>query len=112
MNGMPLATNRADAELRAEIRRLGVILGQTLAEVEGQDLLDRVESVRQMVREDPEGAARTLDELELVDAIRLARAFSTYFNLANVAEQVFRAKELAADRQATGGALVRAAHRI
>ncbi|MEN9710049.1 MAG: hypothetical protein RL441_41 [Actinomycetota bacterium] len=112
MNGMPLATNRADAELRAEIRRLGVILGQTLAEVEGQDLLDRVELVRQMVREEPEAAARTLDELELGDAIRLARAFSTYFNLANVAEQVFRAKDLADDRRATGGALVRAAHRI
>ncbi len=112
MNGMPLATDRADAELRAEIRRLGVILGQTLAEVEGQDLLDRVELVRQMVRDNPTEAARTLDGLELTDAIRLARAFSTYFNLANVAEQVFRAKDLAADRRATGGALVRAAHRI
>lgn len=112
MNGMPLSTDRADAELRAEIRRLGVILGQTLAEVEGQDLLDRVELVRQMVRENPDEAARTLDGLELTDAIRLARAFSTYFNLANVAEQVFRAKDLADDRRATGGALVRAAHRI
>ena len=112
MNGMPLSTSHADAELRAEIRRLGVILGQTLVEVEGQDLLDRVESVRHMVRENPEAAAQELDGLALNDAIRLARAFSTYFNLANVAEQVFRARELAEDRRATGGALVRAAHRI
>ncbi|MEY2634901.1 MAG: hypothetical protein RIS75_841, partial [Actinomycetota bacterium] len=112
MNGSPAAANHSDAALRAEIRRLGVILGQTLADVEGQELLDRVEHVRQAVREDPAGAAATLNDLELDDAIRLARAFSTYFNLANVAEQVFRARELAADRQATGGALVRAAHRI
>ncbi|MEY3277871.1 MAG: hypothetical protein RLZZ426_357, partial [Actinomycetota bacterium] len=111
MNGS-VASNESDLALRAEIRRLGVILGQTLAEVEGQELLDRVEHVRQAVREDPDGAAATLNSLELEDAIRLARAFSTYFNLANVAEQVFRARELAADRQATGGALVRAAHRI
>jgi len=112
MTEMPLVASSTDAELRAEIRRLGVILGQTLAEVEGQDLLDRVESVRRMVREDPVAAAATLDELALSDAIRLARAFSTYFNLANVAEQVYRARELAEDRRATGGALVRAAHRI
>jgi phosphoenolpyruvate carboxylase len=109
---MPLQIRHVDAELRAEIRRLGVILGQTLVEVEGQDLLDRVEAIRSLVRTEPAAAAAELNKIAVDDAIRLARAFSTYFNLANVAEQVFRARELAEDRRETGGVLVRAAHRI
>lgn len=112
MTEIPLSKKHVDSDLRAEIRRLGVILGQTLAEVEGQDLLDRVEEIRSLVRTDPEEASQELKRTELSDAIRLARAFSTYFNLANVAEQVFRARELAEDRRLTGGVLVRAAHRI
>ena len=109
---MPLSKNLVDADLRSEIRRLGIFLGQTLQEVEGQELFDKVESIRHMVRDNPEKASVELAHLNLHDAMRLSRAFSTYFNLANVAEQVFRAKELSEDRIATGGALSRAAKNI
>ncbi len=109
---MPLSKNSVDADLRAEIRRLGIFLGQTLQEVEGQELFDKVERIRHLVRENPEKASVELGELNLHDAMRVSRAFSTYFNLANVAEQVYRAKELSQDRIATGGALTRAAHNI
>jgi phosphoenolpyruvate carboxylase len=109
---MPLSKNLVDADLRSEIRRLGIFLGQTLQELEGQELFDKVERIRHMVRDDPEKASQELAELNLHDAMRLSRAFSTYFNLANVAEQVFRAKELSEDRIATGGALSRAAKNI
>ncbi|MEY4323078.1 MAG: hypothetical protein RL410_859 [Actinomycetota bacterium] len=112
VSAIPLAASHADANLRAEIRRLGVILGQTLAELESEQLLATVELVRREVRENPDGAVKTLNELPLPDAIRLTRAFGTYFTLANVAEQVYRARELHDDRRATGGALARAAHRL
>jgi len=101
-----------DANLRADIRRLGGLLGQTLARQEGQPLLDLVEEVRGLVRTDGAAAARRLAEVDLTTATQLARAFSTYFHLANITEQVHRARELRRQR-ATGGAwLDRAAQLI
>jgi len=44
--------------------------------------------------------------------VQLVRAFSNYFNLANVAEQVHRARVLAAEREAGGSWLTRAVDRI
>ena len=46
-----------DAALRADIRRLGTLLGQTLARQEGPPLLDLVEEIRALVRSDAEAAA-------------------------------------------------------
>jgi phosphoenolpyruvate carboxylase len=102
----------ADADLRADIRRLGVLLGQTLARQEGQPLLDLVEEVRGLVRTDGVAAARRLGEVDLTAATLLAKAFSTYFHLANITEQVHRARELRRQRAAAGGWLDRAAQLI
>ncbi|MHB1738327.1 MAG: phosphoenolpyruvate carboxylase, partial [Actinomycetes bacterium] len=102
----------AYAALRADIRRLGDLLGQTLARQEGPDLLDLVEQVRTMAREDGPAAARLLAEADPTNAIRLARAFSTYFHLANITEQVHRGRALARQRTEHGGWLTRAADRI
>jgi phosphoenolpyruvate carboxylase len=99
----------ADAALRADIRRLGNLLGQTLVRQEGQPLLDLVEEVRALVRTDPERAAARLAALEVTTGTKLARAFSTYFHLANITEQVHRARELVRRRGAEGGWLDRAA---
>ncbi|MEZ5117927.1 MAG: phosphoenolpyruvate carboxylase [Candidatus Nanopelagicales bacterium] len=85
-----------DAALRADIRRLGALLGDTLARQEGEPLLDRVERVRALVREDPAAVAAELDALDLPTASRLTRAFAAYFHLANVAEQVHRVRARAA----------------
>ncbi len=94
--------------LRADIRRLGQLLGETLVRQEGQELLDLVERVRMLVREDPEGATALLESIDLPTATRLVRAFATYFQLANVTEQVHRGRELTETRAASGGWLAQA----
>jgi phosphoenolpyruvate carboxylase len=93
-----------DAALRADIRRLGTLLGQALVRQEGQDLLDLVEEVRALVRSGPpEAVAHRLSGLDVATGIKLGRAFATYFHLANITEQVHRARELRAARAERGG---------
>ena len=99
-----------DAVLRSDVRRLGDLLGQSLVRQEGPDLLELVEKVRKAVREGGEDSL--LEDITDDQAVDLVRAFSTYFHLANVAEQVHRARILA-DARATGGSwLARAVDRI
>ncbi len=95
----------SDTRLRAEIRDLGFLLGEAIARHEGQDLLDLVEEVRLLSREDQEAASARLTSVDVTTATRLARAFSVYFDLANVAEQVARSRDIAATRLETGGPL-------
>ncbi|MDJ0923296.1 MAG: phosphoenolpyruvate carboxylase [Acidimicrobiia bacterium] len=88
--------------LRTEIRLLGNLLGETLVRQEGPHLLELVESVRSLVKQvraddetaDSAAARRELLELlaglDLPTIISLVRAFTTYFYLANVAEQTHR----------------------
>ncbi|MFE5024627.1 phosphoenolpyruvate carboxylase [Streptomyces sp. NPDC056656] len=102
----------SSAELRADIRRLGDLLGETLVRQEGPELLELVEKVRRLTREDGEAAARLLGDTELETAAKLVRAFSTYFHLANVTEQVHRGRELRARRAAEGSLLARTADRL
>ncbi len=91
-----------DVHLRADIRLLGNLLGETLVRQEGPHLLDLVEQVRALTKrirgEDEPGSADTeltalLAGLDLETTIQLVRAFSTYFYLANVAEQSHRLDE-------------------
>lgn len=108
MSQSPIAAD--DAALRSDVRRLGDLLGQTLVRQEGPELLALVEEVRKAVREG--SGAEILAQLSVEDSVQLVRAFSTYFHLANVAEQVHRARVLA-DARATGGSwLARAVDRI
>ncbi|MFE6223402.1 phosphoenolpyruvate carboxylase [Streptomyces sp. NPDC057854] len=102
-------TPTTNAELRADIRRLGDLLGETLVRQEGPELLDLVEKVRRLTREDGDAAAELLRGVELETAAKLVRAFSTYFHLANVTEQVHRGRELREKRAAEGGLLARTA---
>ncbi len=101
------------AALRADIRRLGDLLGETLVRQEGQELLDLVERVRALIRaDDGERAAELLGRIDLPTAIQLVRAFATYFNLANITEQVHRARELRRQRSDKGSWLAQAVDRI
>ncbi|UGY91854.1 phosphoenolpyruvate carboxylase [Streptomyces gobiensis] len=106
--GVPETSDTSSA-LRADIRRLGDLLGETLVRQEGPELLELVERVRALTRSDVEAAADLLSGTDLQTAARLVRAFSTYFHLANVTEQVHRGRELRAHRAADGGSLARTA---
>jgi phosphoenolpyruvate carboxylase len=105
-------TTTTSSALRADIRRLGDLLGETLVRQEGPELLELVEKVRRLTREDGDAAAELLRNTELETAAKLVRAFSTYFHLANVTEQVHRGRELRARRAAEGGVLARTADRL
>jgi len=93
--------NSDNSALRNDVRKLGDLLGETLVRQEGLDLLNLVESVRLAVREGK--TEEVLNDLSVERIASLVRAFSTYFNLANVAEQVDRVKVLAKEKHNSGG---------
>jgi phosphoenolpyruvate carboxylase len=101
-----------DAGLRRDIRALGTLLGETLVRQEGHELLELVEHVRTLMRTDRDAAAGVLALLDPVSATRLVRAFSTYFYLVNVAEQVHRGRELQEIRARDGTWMQQAIDRI
>ncbi len=83
-----------DVRLRDDVRLLGGLLGETLISQEGRELYDLVERIRgvtKTARADGGRAADTLSGLLSVlppDRIfSLARAFSHFLGLANIAEQ-------------------------
>jgi phosphoenolpyruvate carboxylase len=103
-----------DAALRADVRRVGTLLGESLVRQEGKDLLDLVERIRLLTKAAQGGDGDAQAELREVvgsvslrTAIHLVRAFSAYFHLANIAEQVDRVRRLA-ERPADGGWLATA----
>jgi phosphoenolpyruvate carboxylase len=95
-----------DAPLRADIRRLGDLLGETLRRLGGERLFEIEEDVRALCkrlrREHPDKGEgkraanterelkRLLQRLSLDETIGVIRAFSVYFQLVNIAEQHHR----------------------
>ena len=86
---------RADAELRANVRLLGDLLGRVLAEQEGEELFELVERVRALARwarrtGERGDLAATIAALDLPRQADVLRAFGVFFQLANIAEQHHR----------------------
>ncbi len=92
------APDAADAALRRDIRLLGEVLGRVLVEQEGKELLDEEERIRLLARSaratgserDRAEVQRIVAGLGLDEQALVLRAFSTYFQLANLAEQHHR----------------------
>ncbi|GAB3515369.1 phosphoenolpyruvate carboxylase [Pseudoxanthomonas daejeonensis] len=85
-----------DLPLRDDVRRLGALVGDMLAEQVSPAFLEEVERVRTtaIARRQNGGSMASLsallDGLEPVHAEALVRAFSTYFQVVNIAERVHR----------------------
>jgi phosphoenolpyruvate carboxylase len=90
--------------MRHDVRLLGGLLGEVLRDAGGQDLLDDVEKLRHAVieaRRHPESGS--LDDIAAMVAAwpldraeQVASAFTVYFHLANLAEELQRIRALRA----------------
>lgn len=84
--------------LRRDVRSLGMLLGRVLVEQEGKQLFETVERLRRLLiqhREQPSGSASDalmqevracVARMSVREAYRVTKAFSTYFELTNLAE--------------------------
>ncbi|HEX6469906.1 MAG TPA: phosphoenolpyruvate carboxylase [Streptosporangiaceae bacterium] len=86
--------------LRRDVRLLSSLLGDVLVEYAGRDLLDDVERLRLAVISERHGdtdideVAAIVDAWPLERAELVARAFTVYFHLANLAEEHHRIRTL------------------
>ncbi len=97
-----------DLPRKNDVSGLGRILGETLMRLEGLTLFNRVERVRQAAfdrRQGDEAAGARLTAmlsgLDPQTGIRLARAFSAYFGLVNMAERIHSIRRRLDDNAAT-----------
>ena len=85
-----------DVLLRDDVRRLGALVGEVLAEQGSPTLLAEVEGIRRAAiarREQGlpvDALAAEMAKVPLADAEAVVRAFSTYFGAINLAERVHR----------------------
>jgi len=82
------------AALRGNVNLLGQLLGQTIKDAQGQEILDKVEEIRALSKSSRSG--NEADRQALIDVLHalsdeellpVARSFNHFLNLANVAEQ-------------------------
>ena len=89
-------------ELRDDVRILGAYLGDTIANHLGEDFVEKIELIRHLAKEgrsnDHSAAAddRLLAELEALsddEVLPVARSFTQFLNLANIAEEHHRIRQ-------------------
>lgn len=80
--------------LRHNINMLGRFLGETINDAQGEDILTLIENIRQLSKQSRAGDSQarktlldTLSTISNENIIPVARAFSHFLNLTNIAEQ-------------------------
>ncbi|MDB9566506.1 phosphoenolpyruvate carboxylase [Providencia rettgeri] len=86
--------NQQYSAMRSNVSMLGKLLGDTIKEALGEDILDKVESIRKLSKSSRAGnevqrqkLLMTLQNLSNDELLPVARAFNQFLNLTNVAEQ-------------------------
>jgi phosphoenolpyruvate carboxylase len=100
--------------LAHEVRLLGALLGQVIVEQAGVETFEWVERIRRAAiaarrGDDPaaeERLARAFDELSVDEAALVARAFTRYFQLINLAEERHRVRMLRRRQRASRGGIL------
>lgn len=87
------------AALRDDVRLLGNLLGETLQQQVGQEFFEQIETIRHLAKQARDGNSnardqldRTLSNLTEQELLPVARAFTQFLNLANIAEQYHRVR--------------------
>jgi phosphoenolpyruvate carboxylase len=96
---MQLNESDAHAPLRHDVRLLGRLLGDALRHQTGQDIFDKIERIRTLGKQARDGVSEARGELIGVlsglrddELLPVARAFTQFLNLANIAEQYHRVR--------------------
>ncbi|WP_338507919.1 phosphoenolpyruvate carboxylase [Erwinia aphidicola] len=86
--------NEQYSAMRSNVSMLGKLLGDTIKDALGENILDRVETIRKLSKSSRAGndahrqeLLTTLQNLSNDELLPVARAFSQFLNLTNVAEQ-------------------------
>jgi len=102
------ATSTSDLFLRHRLRVIENIWELVLKQECGQELVDRLNRLREL--SSPEGQvtevipvslAKVIEKLDLSDAIRASRAFALYFQLINIVEQHYEQRDQQLSRRVT-----------
>jgi len=90
-----------DPALRRDVRFLTSLLGEIIQEQEGPAFFHTIEKVRTLAKasREQEGGAprkfrRIIEQLPLESALKVARAFTIYFQLVNLAEEAQRIRRI------------------
>jgi phosphoenolpyruvate carboxylase len=93
---MPHQSSTKYASLRKNVSDLGRILGEVIALAEGDDFLAQIEKIRLLSKDSRSGSEEAFDQLQALvssldekQLVPVARAFSQFLNLANIADQHF-----------------------
>lgn len=86
--------NSKYSALTSNVKMLGNLLGNTIKEAHGEEILNKVETIRQLSKaarngsqEDRQALINEIETLPDEQFIPVARAFSQFLNLTNIAEQ-------------------------
>ncbi len=96
------AGKTASADLRKDVRFLTTLLGDVIREQEGEKLFGKIEAIRGLAKSirqshKPELISeqkKLIGSLDLDEAYKIARAFTIYFQLVNIAEEAQRVRRI------------------
>jgi phosphoenolpyruvate carboxylase len=107
-SSMNSAAKPQEQTIKENIRYLGRVLGEVIRDKEGEHTFEVIESVRQAAvkfhRDNDQAAAKKLDHLlkalDTDQAIALARAFSYFKHLVNIAEDIWSHSQMSLQENA------------